>query len=219
MNIDRLLCKAKTIDEDEWVIGYYIRFEGGHFIYDNKEYRKIKPETVERSTGVTNNDKVLMFEGDIVIDKVACYRGEIVWEGEEDGIAGFFIKDLNTNKIEKNDGFWHNLKVIGNIYDINNNLIPDKENIEKVIRDLEFCEDLDVDSCKIITNLLKMHIPKPVISKEYIQTQILSTNKIIYNYNYFCPTCYKKLIEPIDKISRCPSCGQALDWSEIKNDL
>lgn len=117
-----ILFRGKTLDDPEWVYGYYVQQYGTDAIYFKEsdengfERRHIYSETIGQFTGLTDKNDTKIFEGDIVE-----YAGEIyqvVFE-QRNGNAyfGISISDIETLQFcyevpaDK-------MEVIGNIYDV-----------------------------------------------------------------------------------------------------
>lgn len=133
---NRYLFKGKTIDNEEWIIGYYEESNGRSYInYEEtieKHGKSIKvirskeviPETVRPCMGLKDNDGKLMFEGDIIecysdyedvlgYSRTIEYCGVIVWNATK------YCWSIKTNNelMPFNDYDWDIAMVIGNIYD------------------------------------------------------------------------------------------------------
>lgn len=131
----RHICRAKRIDNGEWVTGYYIfqRKRSGvsgqvyseldhdrHLIIgiDGHSYEVI-PETVGECTTLHDKNGKLIFEGDIVKDKDSGLFGKVVFATAADGfdgMTGFMVDDVDDG-LQNYNGFWHLVEVIGNIHD------------------------------------------------------------------------------------------------------
>lgn len=71
--MSRRLYKAKADHNDEWVFGYYLEVAGVPFILpEGKPLNaivQVRPETVCQEIGMTDAEKVKVFEGDVLVDK------------------------------------------------------------------------------------------------------------------------------------------------------
>lgn len=69
----------------------------------------------------------------------------------------------------------------------------------------------------VIGNLeLKMVLSK-ALEKQIPKEPIPSINKYTGNVNYYnCPNCNHEVWENCYRTKYCESCGQALDWSDVK---
>ena len=135
---DRYLFKAKSVYEiNEWVVGYYIVFNGKDSIFEKKpeKYYSIEaaetscgnriteviPETVCQCTGLVDKNGKLIWENDIVAywdaystdngQAEADCIGKVVWDDET-------ISFQVTNRLSAES--WEVLdecSVIGNIFD------------------------------------------------------------------------------------------------------
>lgn len=131
----RYLSRAESIDDGEWVVGYYENSNGKSYMnYEEpiEKYGKslrvtrskeINFETLGQSTGLILNGK-LLFEGDIV----KCYydyddswgnshtievKGVVVWDIDN---YCWSVK-VSGSFVFFNEWDWNNSTVIGNIHD------------------------------------------------------------------------------------------------------
>ena len=120
------LFRGKRKDNGEWVYGYYVLvndikqifvpFSGeDKEFFKNTEYEKtggryinVIPETVGEFTGLTDNDGIKIFEGDVVEYKNKY--GTVVFRD------GAYIVKLDTLDVFLSF-IVHHAKVIGNIHD------------------------------------------------------------------------------------------------------
>ena len=129
------ICKAKRKDNNEWVTGYYVfqRKRSGvfgqkiseldfdrHLIIDLRgNSHEVIPETVVRCTGLKDKNGKPIFEGDIVKDSDSGLFGEVIFATAADGfdgMTGFMVDDVDDG-FQNYNGFWHLVKIIGNIHD------------------------------------------------------------------------------------------------------
>lgn len=77
---NRHLSKAIRTDNKEWITGYYLLYEGKHWIFneDMEHSYVVDPETVCKHTGHPNN----LFEGDEVKSDYGAY-GFVMWNEDE----------------------------------------------------------------------------------------------------------------------------------------
>lgn len=115
------LCRAKELNSNEWVYGYYCNIgpaeqQSDYIIpdYASSLYSvPIKPHTLGRFTGKYDTDGKPIFEGDIICNYTDYnnYCSTVKWD---DDSFGFIIQD-------DEDTLWlyevDKCEVVGNIYD------------------------------------------------------------------------------------------------------
>lgn len=130
-----ILFRGKTLDDPEWVYGYYVRQYEAHMIYFKEIdengfiHRHIYPETIGQYTGLRDRNGRKIFEGDILkltdeTNNAECIvrvefgnpNGEYNWGFQFVRISG---DEMSTDVLlwidsEDTGAF---TEVIGNIYD------------------------------------------------------------------------------------------------------
>jgi len=142
-----ILFRGKRTDNGEWVKGFYVCIPDTHYImtgkFDsltngiiNSEAYKVDPSTVGQFTGLTDENGVKIFEGDIIKWKYLCNDHLVYQVVYEKGTAGFVTRrnfnnrdgiDCYSDSVFVDDGDMS--KVIGNIHD-NPELLKDGEQNE-----------------------------------------------------------------------------------------
>lgn len=121
-----ILFRGKRIDNGEWVKGFYVCVLDTHYImtgkFDsltngiiNSEAYKVDPDTIGQFTGLTDENGVKIFEGDIVRYGDTIHR--VVFE-QRNGTAYFGLVYAACETLPF--GHYQDIKqieVIGNIYD------------------------------------------------------------------------------------------------------
>lgn len=121
-----ILFRGKRTDNGEWVKGFYVCVLDTHYImtgkFDsltngiiNSEAYKVDPDTIGQFTGLTDENGVKIFEGDIVRYGDTIHR--VVFE-QRNGTAYFGLVYAACETLPF--GHYQDLKqieVIGNIYD------------------------------------------------------------------------------------------------------
>jgi len=122
-----ILFRAKTVDNNEWVYGYYANCHHdslennttGHFIIEYPDkYHEIYTDTISQYTGLCDKNGTKIFEGDIVenISGERDYIGVVRYCKAHFAIEWGRLKDVLRNDLH----FWaseRKLEVIGNVYE------------------------------------------------------------------------------------------------------
>ena len=132
-----ILFKAKRLNSNTWVEGYYVKINNLHLIYYDNEvsngYTEIDPETLCQFTGLIDKNKKEIWENDIVS---AVWYSYIEPLDEITGVVKYFtgygmymIFDEKNRKKEELNGcgaYTHEFEVLGNVFD-NPELIYDED--------------------------------------------------------------------------------------------
>ena len=118
---DRYLFRAKRKDDGEWVFGglSYCEKTGAYFITnmgkDHISYigfhQEVDPNTICQSTGLKDKNGNLIWENDIVKDNVIY--GVVKWDDDN----AMYIIDDRDDGYQVYSDWWHEVEVIGNIFD------------------------------------------------------------------------------------------------------
>lgn len=119
--MEHLKCRAKRIDNEEWVDGYYANCrykdkpETGHFIIKHLgEYHEIFTGTVSRYTGLKDSKGNKIYEGDIIKEYTTedeYLLAEVIYT------KGCFMgKEPGHDPVYPIYDFWGG-EVIGNVYE------------------------------------------------------------------------------------------------------
>lgn len=124
-----ILFKAKRIEDDEWVEGYYqkrhnfleneehlIFYVDSHTVW---EYVEIVPETLCRFTGLRDKNGNKIWENDILMAHLdESYPEDVTYETVEWGIAGWVGHETGSTEREYLGEFdLEHYEVVGNIFD------------------------------------------------------------------------------------------------------
>ena len=124
-----ILFKAKRVDNDEWVEGYYQKrhdFLGneehlifhvdGHTVW---EYAEIIPETLCQFTGLYDKNGKRIWENDILMAHFdESYPEDVTYETVKWSVAGWVAHETGSTDKEYLDEFdLEHFEVIGNIFD------------------------------------------------------------------------------------------------------
>lgn len=144
---DRYLCRAKRIDNEQWVEGFYFCMthpdgrHTHHFIIPlgadlslgtpiEKIQVEVDPSTICRCTGLKDKNGKLIWENDIIECKNGKhnFQTQIEWDAY---CAGFIFQDTETSAVGLDaiatNGLYSESKVIGNIFD-DKELLESEEN-------------------------------------------------------------------------------------------
>lgn len=123
---ERFLFRGKREDNGAWETGFLVikRWDCSderYFITDKMTgwHTPVIPETVGQCTGLKEKNGKLIFEGDIVKDSDSGLFGEVIFATAADGfdgMTGFMVDDVDDG-FQNYNGFWHLVKIIGNIHD------------------------------------------------------------------------------------------------------
>ena len=117
-----ILFKAKRLDNEKWVEGYYFAkpILNYHCILEGENQRQIDPDTLCQFTGLTDKDGNKIWENDIV-DVSGCWwastditRHLVEWNKTLTGFSPFFV-DYNSDCCIYY--YSEDSKVIGNKFD------------------------------------------------------------------------------------------------------
>ena len=124
---DRLLCKAKRIDNGEWIHGFvYTIWEKAYILWgmtnDKPDMVEVDPDTICLSTGLTGKDDCKIWENDILRFTI---NGDLLIVRWNEECCGFVLEvKSNCNDPEDVELFRFNdpyvlskLEVVGNTID------------------------------------------------------------------------------------------------------
>lgn len=123
-----ILFKAKRIDNDEWIEGYYQKrcnlFGNEEYLfrtdsYEVWEHTEIDPKTLCQFTGLTDKNGKRIWENDILMAHLdESYPEDTTYETVEWGVAGWVTHEDNSIARQYLDEFdLEHFEVVGNIFD------------------------------------------------------------------------------------------------------
>lgn len=124
MNIKDIKFKAKRLDNNIWVEGYFYAECGNAYIIENRQEEsmlnrnityEVDPSTVCMFTGLTDKDGKDIFENDILYDKDSGIASAIKWKRHVCGYVYEKAGIFSTTHVFSNHTCF--LKVIGNKFD------------------------------------------------------------------------------------------------------
>lgn len=125
MKVENIKFKAKRIDDNTWVEGYFYGECGNAYIIENRQEEsmlnrnityEIDPSTVCQFTGLKDSEGNELYEHDVI----KCHPfipSEIVWSEE---LSGYYLTHANGKIYEKPLGYYLSLGkfiVVGNKFD------------------------------------------------------------------------------------------------------
>ena len=125
MKIENIKFKAKRLDNNTWVEGYFYAECGNTYIIEDRqsesmlnrnEAHQVDPSTVCQFTGLKDCEGNELYEHD-VIKNYPFIPSEIVWSEE---LSGYYLKHANGKICEKPLGYYLSLGkfiVVGNKFD------------------------------------------------------------------------------------------------------
>lgn len=132
---ESFVCKAKSVDTKEWVVGYHVHDEHD-YILENLELRAhgtaelvnahvVLHDTISRCTGYNDKNGNLMFENDVIswfdgwkyIIKHGYFHGQVGLRYHYG--LGFYLERIGdpTHRVPFNAAFVNEYDVVGNIFD------------------------------------------------------------------------------------------------------
>ena len=120
---NRFLCRAKRIDNDEWVHGFPSCNKDGEIgeieVWDGEDitFYTVDPSTICQCTGLVDKNGKLIFENDVVNCLAEDCCGYIGWNESE---AGFYFNTLLEDggfEEEHIYDYQDCMEVIGNTFD------------------------------------------------------------------------------------------------------
>ena len=132
-----ILFKAKRLNSNIWVEGYYVKMNNSYFIYYDNEYSngyvEIDPETLCQFTGLIDKNKKEIWENDIVsavwysyTEPIEDITGRVIFD---QGWCAYVICDESMKTKSELNGcgaYIYEFEVIGNVFD-NPKLIYDED--------------------------------------------------------------------------------------------
>lgn len=209
---EEYLCKAKTLNSDEWVIGYYVRLHSSkkiiHRIYpgyaeqDNEDfypdYYDINPDTLSRFSGVYDRDCRMIFENSIV--KICLGKTTIIGKIEYQN-GKWIIINHKYGSLSLWGLSYDSIELIGNAYD--NPKLLDKTNNSFTIKDFLYngkvkiiaLPSREVSEKSIYHSLMGKEGEIVAMSGNIIGVKIddVSNPESKYDCFWFDPNCLEKI--------------------------
>ena len=120
--VDRYLFKAKSLENDKWENGYFVKNQGWEYIVKPLEngqfdFITVNPNTVCQCTGLKDKNGNLIWENDIVNCLAEKCCGYIGWNESEASFCFNVLLEDGRFEEECIYDYQDCIEVIGNIFD------------------------------------------------------------------------------------------------------
>ena len=130
--VDRYLFKAKSLENDKWENGYFVKNQGWEYIVKPLEngqfdFITVNPNTVCQCTGLKDKNGNLIWENDVIKHHFRDLYSQIrygayqsCFDSQKTEHIGFYVDWSESRNYRKDLGYWINMvnaEVVGNIFD------------------------------------------------------------------------------------------------------
>lgn len=130
--VDRYLFKAKSLENDKWENGYFVKNQGWEYIVKPLEngqfdFITVNPNTVCQCTGLKDKNGNLIWENDVIKHHFRDLYAQIrygayqsCFDSQKTEHIGFYVDWSESRNYRKDLGYWINMvnaEVVGNIFD------------------------------------------------------------------------------------------------------